>query len=251
MLLPPRDRTPEPSLVRPVAVTPFPIAPPRVRVLALTVIERVVPLPPRVTAAVPRFSDWVPVKVKSALRATTLLTEMRAPAEVLLRTPPLMKREPLLLLPTAPTLLRFSVPALRMRSPKLLLPERVSAPAFTVMAPVLVLLPVRIRVPAPPFVRPVAVRPSVIVPLRVRFPALTMTERAVPVPPRAMMVFPMARSRVPVKAKSPLRTSCLAPVVMAPAEVLSSVPPAMTRDPEALPRAPALLMLAVPPFRNR
>ena len=68
MFAPERVSVPAPAFVRLMAVVPFPMAPPSVRVLALAVMVRVVPAAvPSVTAPVPQFSPCVPAKVKSPL----------------------------------------------------------------------------------------------------------------------------------------------------------------------------------------
>src|SRR4051794_29128349 len=110
---------PEPAFVRPNA--PPPIAPPTVRVLALTVT---VGLAPRVTGPVPRFRLLDPVKVKLPFQVWGLpAVNASGPPLVLLRVPPLMTRLPVL---REVALVRFRVPAPRVVGPlKSLAPVRV------------------------------------------------------------------------------------------------------------------------------
>src|SRR5262249_30739877 len=102
-----------------------------------------------VTAPVPRFRLFVPVKAKSPPQVCALLAaRVMAPPLVLFSVPPLSVRVPL---PSALALLIFSVPPLTVRPPPalLLLPLSVSVPALTDVRPSYVLLPAKASVPAP------------------------------------------------------------------------------------------------------
>src|SRR6202022_2213806 len=127
VLAPDRVRVPVPALVR---LKPVPLmTPPTVRLLPLTVTVR---LPPRVTAPVPRFRLWVPVKVKLPFQTCALLLESVIALPVVLSMmallPPAMVNVPV---PSALALLIFSVPAL------------------IVVPPLYVLAPAKVRVPVP------------------------------------------------------------------------------------------------------
>ena len=102
------------------------------------------------------------------------------------------------------------------------------------------LAPVRIRVPLPALVKP---RPEPeIMPPTVRLPAETVT---VGVTPRVTLPVPRFRSFVPVKVNELFQFCALLFVrVMAPALVLSIVPPLRVNAKVPLPRAVALLILS-------
>ena len=129
-----------PALARPVVVPELAITPPSVSGLVLTVIVRVVLVVvdavPSVTLPVPRFSAWVPVNVKSALRATALLVVRMRFAKLLssVAAAPANVSGPV---PSAVGLRSCSVPWFTVTPPEnVLLPER-----FRILVPFLTMLP--------------------------------------------------------------------------------------------------------------
>src|SRR5436190_13093682 len=113
MLLPVKVNVPGPLLINAFAVAPLEISPSKVRPVKadpLTVIVRDVPAAdPRVMAPMPKFSAWVPPKVKLPLMATgLLLASVTGADDVLLIVPPLMVKAPTLP-PNAVALLMFNV----------------------------------------------------------------------------------------------------------------------------------------------
>ena len=112
--LPASDSVPVPALGRPMPVVATGMDP-TVSVPAVTVIVRV-PVPPSVTAPLPRLKSELPVKVKSPPTVTKLLVA-KATAIVLVLSivQPLMTNVPVPMAEAAgvavPPLLMFSVPA--------------------------------------------------------------------------------------------------------------------------------------------
>ena len=142
---------------------------------ALTVTVR---LALKVTAPVPKFRSFVPLKVKFPLHTCALLLEsVRAPPERLSSTEaPEIVRLPE---PTAVALERFNVPAESVNPPlNVFAPESVSAP-----------LPDFVSEYAPPMT------PSI-----VNVPALAVTVRFAP---NVTAPVPKFKSLLPLKAKSP------------------------------------------------
>ena len=109
-LAPVRVSVPAPALVRPKLPD---TTPPTVRMLALTVTVR---LAPRVTAPVPRFSAFEPVKVKSLFQFCTLLVESVTDAPLVLSRVAVLEIVKLPVpmaedVPPLPLLFMFRVPA--------------------------------------------------------------------------------------------------------------------------------------------
>jgi hypothetical protein len=102
---------------------------PVLRVPALTVTARVLPLPPKLTGAVPKLRSLLPVKVKSAFQICGFwVVETIAAPLVLSMRPPAMVNAPGPL-PKAVGLLRLRVPASSRKAlVKELSPASVSAP---------------------------------------------------------------------------------------------------------------------------
>ena len=150
----------------------------------------------------------------------------------------------------------FSIVPLPARPPTVMSAATWILPPATFSTPVtewFVVL-VSVSVPAPAFVKLYPEPLTIWVIARV--PALIVTVR-VPLGPPMVAAAPVPtvpavkfRLCVPVKVKSPFQFCALAAVVMmAPALVLSSVPPLITSAPTAvLPMAEELLILRVPPL---
>ena len=126
--------------------TPSPIAPPRVRVFALTLmVEELC----RVTVPVPTFRLFVPTKVKLPFKFSGLLVlKVSAAPEVLSIVPLLMVKA---LAPSAPALPIFKVPVVRL-TPALMefVPPRLRVPPVILTEPVMVLSPFKVAVPESP-----------------------------------------------------------------------------------------------------
>ena len=122
LMAPFKTRAPAPAFVR---VEDEPVTePPTVRVLAETVAVR---LPVRVTAPVPRFRLFVPVKVKSPVQACALLPEsVSAEPVALSNVPPAKVSRPL---PSAPALPTCKAPAESVKPAVLVAALRARVPA--------------------------------------------------------------------------------------------------------------------------
>jgi len=231
-------KVPAPADVK-LSVAP-PMAPPTVNMPVLLVTVTV-GLAPKVTAPVPRFNEEPPVKVKLPFQCWALLfveVAMLLP-EVLSMVPLVMVKVPV---PKAAALLISRVPAVNVTPPvKVLTPARVKVPAVTVTVPdVVPTTPLRTRVPEPAVVR-LSPAPEIAPPTVKVLPVTVTVGEA----PKVTAPVPKFKEEEPVKVK--LAFQCwvlLFDKVMAPAEVLSMVPPAMVK--RLVPKAVALLMSIVP-----
>jgi len=147
--------------------------------------------------------------------------------------------------PKAEALLMSRVPAVKVVPPvKVLAPASVRVPAVTVTAPVVVpTMPLSTSVPTPALEM---LSPApLIAPPAVRVLPETVT---VGLAPKVTAPVPRFKEEPPVKVKPAFQfITLLFDKVMAEAEVLSMVPPAMVKV--LVPRAVALLMSMVPEFR--
>ena len=204
---------------------PSSIAPPTVRVLAVTVR---VGEAPRVTAPLPIFRLWVPVKVKLPFHDWALLFErVTAEPEVLLMVPPAMVK---VLAPRAPAAPTFRLPELRVTPLAMVfVPFRFKVPVVTETPPEISLAPPRVRVPPVTATEPV----MVLAPFMVAVPAVTLRPAPMVLPPFMVKSVPETVTEPPIELSVP-------PKVAVPSET-SRLPPMVTLPPIASVPAPALV----------